>query len=430
MTSSSNASMLRILLCGALAVSLPHALSAQDDVWRAAWSASPSAWYASMPVPPAWKALSWKALADSGSEETIRDIVHISAGGDRCRVRISNAFGDAPLRIRDVHVAIQKAASAVRAASDRAVTFDGESSINIPPGADVLSDPVAIALPANTNLAVSFTTTGRLSSYTIHFMALQTSYYAPGDQASAATLHEATAIPSWPLLTEVQTDGRYASEGAVVAFGDSITDGAITPMDANHRWPDRLFERLQTTGIRLAVTNAGIAGNRLLHNSQGVLGPAFGVNGLARFRRDVLSQAGVRYVIVLLGTNDIGQPGSGGVPADSAVSAEEIEVGLSQLADRAHERGIRIMVGTLPPFGDATAPGYYTAEKGRMREEVNQWIRENKRFDAVADFDKALRDPANSNRLRPVFDGGDHLHPNEAGAKAMADAVPLTFFSH
>jgi lysophospholipase L1-like esterase len=429
MRSSSNTSMLRMLLCGVLAVSLPHAMLAQNEVWRATWSASPSAWNASMPEPPAWKALSWKTLADSETEETIRDIVHLSSGGDRCRVRISNAFGDTPLLIRDVHAAIQQAGSDVRAASDHALTFGGESSISIPPGAGVLSDSVTIELLANTNLAISFTTKGPTSSYTIHFMALQTSYYAPGAQAGAATLHDATAIPSWPLLTEVQVTGRDASEGTVVAFGDSITDGAITPMNANHRWPNRLFERLQTRGIHVAVTNAGIAGNRLLHNSQGLLGTAYGVNALARFDRDVLSQAGVRYVIVLMGTNDIAQPGSGGIPADSAVSAKAIEVALSQLADRAHEHGIHIMVGTLPPFGDATAPGYYTAEKGKMRDQVNQWIRKSKNFDAVADFDRALRDPITPNHLRHEFDGGDHLHPSEAGAKAMADAIPLTFFS-
>jgi lysophospholipase L1-like esterase len=234
----------------------------------------------------------------------------------------------------------------------------------------------------------------------------------------------------WPYLTEVQVSGRDARKGTIVAFGDSITDGALTTPETNRRWPNRLYERLAEKKRDIAVTDAGIVGNRLLHDAQGQFATAFGVNALARFDRDVLSQAGVRDVIVLLGVNDIGQPGSGGVPADSAVSVRELEGALSQLADHAHERGLRIMAATLLPFGDTKATGYYTPEKEQMREELNAWIRQSQKFDAVADFDKAVQDPTNPMRMRPEFDGGDHLHPNDAGDKAMADSIPLNFFKH
>ena len=172
-----------------------------------------------------------------------------------------------------------------------------------------------------------------------------------------------------------------------------------------------------------------IAGNRLLHDAQGNYGTAFGINALARFDRDVLAQAGVRYLIVLLGINDIGQPGSGGVPKDSVVSVLDIEFALGQLADRAHEHGIRVLAGTLLPFCGALSPGYDSAEKEQMREELNLWIRSSKSFDGIADFDKALQNPSDKTRLRPDFDGGDHLHPNDAGDKAIAESIPLNFFT-
>jgi lysophospholipase L1-like esterase len=215
----------------------------------------------------------------------------------------------------------------------------------------------------------------------------------------------------------------------VVAFGDSITDGALTTSDTNRRWPDRLRERFVEKGLDLAVTDAGIAGNRMLHDAQGDYGTVFGINALARFDRDVLAQAGVSYVVILLGINDIAQPGSGGVPMDSVVSVEEIEFALSQLAERAHEHGIRVLVGTLLPFGGAAPPGYFTSEKEQKRQDVNRWIRGKKAFDGFVDFDKAVQDPADKTRMRPAFDGGDHLHPNDAGDKAMADAIPLEFFA-
>lgn len=416
------------LLLGASLLLLPHTSPEQSEAWRATWAASPSAWVPTNAVIPPVPA-SLKMLADTGAEQTIRDIVHVSSAGEECRLRLSNVFGKEPLHLSNVHVAIQSAASSTVASTDRMATFGGEATFDIPPGADMLTDSIMMRIPAGSNLSISFVTNGRKSSYSVHFLALQTSYIAPGNQAGSESLHDAVAIPSWPFLTEVQVAGQGASEGTVVAFGDSITDGALTTAEKNRRWPNRLSERFEQKGINLAVTDAGIAGNRLLHDAQGAYGTVFGVNALARFDRDVLAQAGVRYLIVQMGTNDIGQPGSGGVPKDSAVSVREIEVALSQLAEKAHEHGIRVLVGTLTPFANSLAPGYYSPEKEQMRQELNTWIRSTKRFDGVADFDKALQYPADKTRLRADLDGGDHLHPNDAGDKAMADSIPLSFFA-
>jgi len=427
MVTKQHAAML-ILLGVTIVPSAQCSGQSQTETWRATWAASPSAWLPTNPViPPVPPFL--KTLADTDAAQTVRDVVHVTSGGDKCRVRISNVFGKEPLLVIATHAALQSTESGIAAGTDRVVTFDEETSVTIPPGADVLSDPIQLRIPMNANLSISLTSKGRKSAYAIHFLALQTSYVAPGDQAGSETLRDAVAIPSWPYLTEVQVAGKGASEGTVVAFGDSITDGALTTANTNRRWPNRFFERLAEKKLNVAVTDAGIAGNRLLNDAQGNYGSVFGMNGVARFDRDVLSEAGVRYVIVFLGTNDIRQPGAGGVPMDSTVSVREIEVGLSQLIERAHEQGVRVIGATMLPFGGSLAPHKYTAEMERMREEINAWIRTNKKFDAVADFDKAVRDPVDESRMQAKLDGGDHIHPNDAGAKALADSIPVDLFS-
>ncbi len=326
-------------------------------------------------------------------------------------------------------MALQDKTSSIVPDTDRVATFGEQREISIPPGADVLTDPISIKIPGDTNLAVSLTIKRRVSMDTIHFYALQTSYIAPGDQAAAVELHDAERTSTWLFLSEVQVSGFGASEGTLVAFGDSITDGGRSTPERNLRWPNQLSQRFKEKGLNLAVTDAGIVGNRLLHDGQGPYATVFGSNALARFNRDVLSQAGIRYLVVLLGINDIGQPGSAGVPADSAVTSSDIEVALGQLAARAHERGIRVVIGTLLPFGGAVFPGYFSLQKEQEREEVNKWIRGSSEFDGVADFDKALQDPADRTCMRSLYDSGDHLHPNDAGAKAMADSVPLDLLS-
>lgn len=370
-----------------------------------------------------------KPLGTPEPTQTLREVVHVSAGGESIRFRLSNAFGKHPLHLKDAHIAQQASGSTIVEGSGHAVSFSGESTITIPAGADVLSDPVVMHVTSHENISISFTTVNRTATETLHFLALQTSYTAPGEQAGSTSLHDQSAITSWPFLTEVQTLTANPRLATVVALGDSITDGAASTVDTNRRWPDRLLERFDEAKISLTVTNAGIAGNRVLHDGQGPLAAVFGPNALSRLNRDVFAQAGVRYVILLLGINDIGQPGSNGTPADSAVSAVDIEFGLRQIVEQAHDHGIQVMGATLMPCGGSSIQGYSSPDKDAQRQAVNAWIRTSGVFDAVADFDKAVQDPKDQSRLRPEFNSGDHLHPTDAGMQAMAAAIPLNFFS-
>jgi lysophospholipase L1-like esterase len=263
----------------------------------------------------------------------------------------------------------------------------------------------------------------------MHLLALQTSYIAAGTgNATAATdLPGAATTTSWHFVTSV--DVRRQGGATVVALGDSITDGANSTVDANLRWPSVLAARLQDRreSSRLGVIDQGIIGNRILHPTEPQFENLFGPAGLARFDRDVLAHPGVGFVIVLLGINDIGHPGSS-APASEEVTAEEIERGLLQFIERAHEKGIRIFGATLTPFEDTTLVGFFSPEKEVKRQAVNRWIRTSGTFDAVIDFDAAIRDPSHPARILPAFDGGDHLHPSDAGQQAMGRAIPLRLF--
>ena len=375
--------------------------------------------------------------------QTLRLIVHISAGGTRVRIKISNTFGDHPLVIGSAHIARRTDAADIDPKSDRTLTFAGKSSTTVAAGSIVVSDPVALEAPALSDLAVSLFLPESTEMKTLHLLALQSSYVSQaGDATATAKFPVAEKIDTWPFLTGVDVEAP-ARGAAIVAFGSSLTDGDGTKSDSNGRWPDVLAQRLQkhsAGNAEFGVLNEGIIGNRLLHDSPveavgGRFGSLLGEAGLSRFDRDVLSQSGVKYVIVGLGINDIGMPGSL-TPANEGITAEGIIAGYRQLISRAHKKGIRIIGTTNPPFEnsflDLGPPGppitFYTPEKESMRQKVNAWILSSKEFDGVVDLDAVVRDPSHPTQLLPAYDSGDHLHPNNAGCRAEGEAIPLTLF--
>ena len=357
-------------------------------------------------------------------QQTLREIVHASIGGDTVRVRLSNAYGKQTVEIGAVHIALRANGSAAVPGSDRPLTFGGRASVSIPANAPAISDPVKLNLPAGGDLAISIFLPNPVAGAGIHYSAQQTSYIGPGDLTAAADFPKAASMTSWVFLTGVDVLASD-STSAVVAFGDSITDGARSTVDANHRWPDILAGRLLARGRKIGVLDAGIGGNRILHDA--LTNVRFGVNALARFDRDVLAQPGVRYVIVLEGINDLGHAGTS-APQSETVSAEDLIAGLKQMIERAHEHGIKIFGATLTPFEGTPFEGYFTPEKEVKRKAINQWIRTSGAFDGVIDFEKAVRDPAHPDRMLPAYDGGDHLHPGDAGYKAMGEAIDLALF--
>jgi lysophospholipase L1-like esterase len=291
----------------------------------------------------------------------------------------------------------------------------------------VLSDPVQLTVPDSSDLAISIFLPKQTIGAGIHYSAQQTSYIVSGDQSASASVSQPATFTSWVFLTGVDVLVPE-SASAVVAFGDSITDGARSTVDSNHRWPNVLADRLlaQHGRKKIGVLDAGIGGNRILHDAL----PdniRFGVNALARFDRDVLAQPGIRYVIVLEGINDLGHAGTS-APSSETVSAEDIIAGMKQMIERAHEEGLKIFGATLTPFAGTAFKGYFTPEKEMKRKAVNQWIRNSKAFDGVIDFERAVRDPGNPDRMLPAYDGGDHLHPGDAGYKAMGEAIDLSLF--
>ena len=395
---------------------LPAAQSAfardlDDAHWVGTWSASPMA------------ADSVPGSTNNGfSNQTLRHVTHVSIGGDRVRVRLSNAYGAQPLVIGAAHVALHSTAASIVPGSDRALTFGGQSSITIPSNGLVLSDPVQLDVPALGDLAVSIYVPGTTGPTTWHQLGMQTTYVSPPGNFTATTaMPVATTEQSRFWLADVEVLAPRKID-AVVMLGDSITDGYASTPDANHRYPDFLSQRLngKRSHHKMAVLNEGISGNRVLHD-------IFGPNQSARYDRDVAAQAGVTHVIVLEGINDIGLPGVF-VPASETVSAAEIIAGLHQLIERAHVRGLKIFGGTLTPFKGTIFAGYYSPAKEAKRQAVNQWIRSSGEFDAVIDFDLATQDPSDPARLLPAYDSGDHLHPNDIGYKAMADFVDLSLF--
>jgi lysophospholipase L1-like esterase len=294
----------------------------------------------------------------------------------------------------------------------------------------VLSDPVALEAPAQADLAVSLHLPQATAAATTHFMALQTSYVSPpkSDATAAARFPVARTITSWPFLAGVEVQASPRGK-TIVAFGDSTIDGDGSTPDTNRRWPDVLAGRLQQAGAaEVGVLNQGIIGNRLLRDSprdaRNPIGPGFGPSGLARFESDALGQPGVACVILRLGINDIGLPGSFASPKELPTAGQMI-AGYRRLIAQARQRGVRIVGSTLAPFEGIEVPGYHSAAKDALRQAVNAWIRHGGEFDAVIDVDQILRDPARPARLLAAYDSGDHLHPSDAGYAAVANAVPL-----
>ncbi len=393
--------------------------SAADQAhWIGTWGASPAPQLAS----PALM-LSNHLLFEN---QTIREIVHTSAGGKGVRVRLSNAYGKEPITVGTAHIALRKSESAIVAGTDHALTFGGRASVFIPADATVLSDPIEMEIPALTDVAISLFLPKASAGAGIHYSAQQTSYVVSGDRTAAQSISDPVKITSWVFLTGLDVSVP-SSAATIVAFGDSITDGALSTVDANRRWPDVLASRLvaQKSGASIGVLDEGIGGNRILYDP--AVDIRFGVNALARFSRDVLAQPGVRYVIVLEGINDIGHPGES-APLNQAVTPEDIIAGYKQMIDRAHEAGIKIFGATLTPFVGTTIPNYFTPEKEVKRKKVNEWIHTSHAFDGVIDFEKAVRDPQNPDRMLPRYDGGDRLHPGDAGYKAMGEAIDLSLF--
>lgn len=397
-----------LMLAAILAVGAgtSHAAS-QQDRWIGTWAASPLGEANS-------------ATGPGSADMTLREIVHVSRGGDRVRVEFTNEFGTDPLTIGAAHMALSAGGSEIKLGSANALTFGGKSSITIPPGAMAVSDPADLKLPALSDLAVSiFIPAQPLREITQHTFADQTNYLATGNVVGEKTLAAPEKFSQWRFVKGVDVLGAV-NDGAIVTLGDSITDGAYATESGNARWPDVLARRLQADKKLngLGVLNQGIGGNRVLHEG-------YGPSALARFDRDVLAQAGVKYLVILEGINDIGNATSPKNPHDP-VTADEMIAGLAQLVEQAHIHGIKVFGATLTPYVGA---GYQSEAGERIRVAVNDWIRTNKSLDGLIDFDMATRDPANPSMFLPVMDHGDHLHPGDAGYKAMGEAVDLKLFS-
>ena len=376
------------------------------DHWVGTWAAAPAA---------------LDNQEGFGSQDlTLREIVHVSIGGPLTRVVLTNEFGTEPLKIGSIHIAAAAKGNAISLISANALTFNGRSSVTIPAGALVVSDPVALTLQPLSDVVISlFLPAQTISRVSGHGSANQTSFVAKGDVVGKSSLSGATNIHSWPFLKGI--DSKVSGlHNAIICLGDSTTDGARSTENANARWPDVLAARLHASGktAKLSVLNEGIGGNRILLEGTG---PA----ALARFDRDVLSQAGAKYLILFEGINDIGTafgPNRPGYP----LSAEDLIAGYQQMAERAHTHGLKVIGATLTPYGGA---GYASAEGEAVRKAFNAWIRTNKDLDGVIDFEKATRDALNPDVFAGDADSGDHLHPKDAGYQRMGAAIDLSLFT-
>jgi len=411
------------VLLVAVLVAVPLAAQSEPSSVRGHWV---SAWSAAVHAPLPFPGLPPSPVFEN---QTVRMVIRPTIGGQRLRIRFSNAFGTTALKIGAARVALSAKGAAILPGSDHALTFGGRPAVSVPAGAPVLSDPVELKVAPFSELAVSIYLPEKTTSSTVHFWAQHDSYISEaGDFTAKSDIANPTTKTSWYFLADMEV---WASDqtGATVAFGDSITDGVGAKQGEYSDWPDLLADRLAKTadGSGLSVVNEGIGGNRILHDGAGV-------SALARFDRDVLAQPGVVNLIILESINDIGWPHlkprlpNGTVLKDlpfthEVVSAEDLIMGLRQIIDRAHQHGIRVFGATLTPYGGAD---FYSDDGEVERQAVNQWIRTSGAFDGVIDFDVAVRDPNHAFQFREGYHSGDHLHPSATGYKAMADAIDLS----
>ncbi len=392
-------------------VPAPAGAQTQANSWISTWTASQQSPRGVMPA--------------SFSNQTVRQIVRVSIGGNRVRIRLSNEFGTKPVLIGAASVGLAGENFGIAAGALRPLTFGGSKSTILLPGAPALSDPVDLNVTPLSDIAVSLYLPAATELSTVHQIGLQTAFVSSaGDFTASSDFPTVDRFANRFFLAGVMVEPT-APTRAIVTFGDSITDGTNSTVNTNNRWPDVLARRLKEAGTPLAVLNQGISGNRVL--SEGA-----GASGLARFERDVLSHPGVSHVVILLGINDIGWPGTPIEPSGIFRTADEIIAGYKQMIERAHLRGIKVIGSPLTPFENAFAgmpnQGYFTSEKEAKRQAVNNWIRTSGAFDGIIDFERVLGDPARPTSMLPAYDSGDRLHPNDAGYKAMGESIDLKLF--
>jgi lysophospholipase L1-like esterase len=393
------------------AITTAPALAKPKQNWTAAWASSQM-------TPDEKNTLPAADLTDA----TLRQVIRVTAPGDRIRIRLSNAFGTAPLRFGAVEVAKSAANDSARIQPDtrRVVTFAGQPSVTIPAGAEYISDPIDLPVEGMTDLAVSTWQPEPPERQTSHPGARAHSHLAKGNRVAETDLSDAQKITRWYYVAGVEVVGK--TKGAIVTLGDSITDGYGVQPNTNARWPDTLIRRLNAARIPLAVLNQGIGGNRLLLDGTGP-------NAMARLERDVLAQPGVKYLIVLEGVNDLGTSTRDApiTPDAHAALVTRLIASYRQIIDRAHAHGITVYGATILPYG---GNGYYHPDAANEadRQAINAWIRTPGNFDGVIDFDALTRDPANPSQMKAEYDSGDHLHPSIAGYKAMGEYIDLKLF--
>lgn len=381
---------------------------------------------------PTWTAAPMNVWAADGSlsgfyNQTIREVARISIGGDRLVLRLTNEFGSAPFTLDAVHVAMAGESGSAEPLTTRPVTFGGSKSATIYAGSPLFSDPINLAVGPLSRIAVSCYSSGFIPIETHHLEAQQTTFIStPGNFTAAEQMIVQQTTTSRYLLSAIYCETDKPASG-VICVGDSITDGYGSSIDADCRWPDILAERFQQRGLEaMAVVNLGIGGNRVLFNRRGQ-------KLLERFDRDVASLAGMTHLVILEGINDIVWANTVLAGTAEEACAEDIIGGLAQVILRARVAGLKVILGTVTPFegtmSEVPNSGYYTAGKERTRQAVNKWIRGQSGVDHVIDFDEVIRDPAHPSRLLPAFDCGDHIHPNDNGYRAMAEAVDLSWFN-